>query len=202
MIGVPVEIEDMLKKAWEAVEKADVPEHVQPYAFKEAMRVIAPDSASSRRSPAGFGAHTSSGTSEDAGGAAITEAEMLDKIVVATGVDSAALEQLIHLDDDGPRISIPGTKVAKNNADATRTVASILTVVRDFGLGEKETPVKVIRNEVDRLRVYDPANFSKHLESLPGFQVVGTGQGRRIRSKTAGIKEFPELVDRLVNGTA
>lgn len=123
---------------------------------------------------------------------------MLKRVAAQTGTDRALLEQLVHLDDDGPRISIPGLKLGKNNAEATRTIVEILTIVRDFGLGEKETHIDVIRKEADRLRVYDTGNFSTYINTVTGFQVVGSGSSRRLRAKSPGIAAFPELVDRLV----
>jgi hypothetical protein len=95
-------------------------------------------------------------------------------------------------------VSIPGIKLGKNNAEKTRAIAQILTIVRGFGLDEAETSVEVVRAEAIRLKCYDSANFSSQLGKLSGFVITGSGTNRRIRSKAAGIQAFPGLVDSLL----
>jgi hypothetical protein len=126
---------------------------------------------------------------------------MYDKVVAQTGVSRDKLEQIVHLDDDGPRISIPGLKLGRNNAERARAVAQVLTIVRGFALGENETPLDVIRGECERLKVYDSANFSSsHMKALNGYVINGTGQNRRVRAKGQGIAAFPGVVDSLLGG--
>ena len=71
---------------------------------------------------------------------------------------------------------------------------AILTVARTFGFDEGETPLEIIREEVQRLRVYDSANFAAHVKGLSGFVVKGSGANRRVQAKATGIEEFPDLV--------
>ncbi|RSM61589.1 hypothetical protein DMB66_24515 [Actinoplanes sp. ATCC 53533] len=115
-----------------------------------------------------------------------------------TGVDREKLEQIVHLDGDVLKMSLPGIKLGKNNAEKTRAVAHILTIVRSFGMEESETSVDVVRTEVSRLKCYDSANFSSQLSKLSGFIITGSGSNRRIRAKAAGIAAFPALVDNLL----
>lgn len=199
---------EVLKQAWRAVEEADLPNHIQPIAFREAMRVLAPASAPLRARTAadrvgttefsnggGGNARKSPESEEAATGAG--EEEIVNNVVQHTGVDRDKLESLVHLDGNAIRLSIPGMKLGKNNAEKTRTVAQILTIVRGFGLNEKETPLEAIRDEATRLKCYDAANFSSTLTKLNGFVITGTGANRRIRAKPTGIEAFASLVDRL-----
>jgi hypothetical protein len=205
---VAVEVSELLKKAWAAVEEARLPDGVQGVAFREAMRVLAPSpgpaAAPPQRDNAGTG-RTSSGTiaargkenlNED-GGIQVPEEEIFDKVAEHTGVDRSKLEEIVHLDGGDLRVNLPGFKLGSNNAERARTVAQILTIVRGFGLDENETSVEEVRREVIRLKCYDGANFSSQLRALNGFLVTGAGPKRRIRAKAGGIQAFPNLVDTL-----
>jgi hypothetical protein len=199
-----MEVSEMLKKAWAAVKDAGLPDEIHEAAFREAMRVLgsaadAPVTAAPRAGkPSGTDTGTGKGGPGGDGGISVTEVEIFGKVVAQTGVDRAKLEAVAHLDGDILKVSIPGIKLGKNNAEKTRAVAQILTIVRGFGLDEAETSVEVVRAEAIRLKCYDSANFSAHLGKLNGYIITGSGANRRIRAKAAGIQAFPALVDRLL----
>lgn len=202
---VTMEVSEILRKAWADVEEAGLPEAVQPIAFREAVRLIAPGSpaaASPTRSGAGRterGDQSGNGATAGADGRVdVGEEQIYDRVVEHTGVDRAKLEEVVHLDDDGPRVSLPGLRLGRNNADRTRAVAQIITIARGFGMEENETALELIRSECIRLKVYDSANFSTHIGKLSGYVVSGSGQNRRLRAKSNGIQAFPALVDALV----
>lgn len=117
-------------------------------------------------------------------------------------MDRSRLERLVHLDEDGPRLSLPGIKLGKNNADRTRAVAQVLTIVRGFGLEEEATLLDVIRTECSRLKVYDQANFSTQVTKMDGYVVAGTAQNRKLRARGPAVEAFPALVDRLLGESA
>ncbi|MCG2798014.1 MAG: hypothetical protein L6367_05675 [Cellulomonas sp.] len=201
---------ETLKKAWAAVKDADLPESIHEVAFREAVRLLAPPPAATTPGPiapggaklsgrvgTGNGAPTGDGA-EGGGGIAVSEATIYDRVVAQTGVDREKLEQLVHLDGDVLKVSIPGLRLGKTNAERARSVAQILTITRGFGLEESETSLELIRAECDRLRVYDQNNFSGHVKALAGFVVTGTGANRRVRAKGPGIAAFPGIVDKLL----
>jgi hypothetical protein len=204
-----MEVSEVLKEAWAAVEAASLPDSIQPVAFREAVRLLSPAKYPapplSQTPPPGYlrgASHGGVGPTGDGGsenvGLAVSEDEIYAKVVEHTGVDRDKLEQVVHLDGDSLKVSIPGIRLGKNNAEKTRAVAQILTVVRGFGLDESETAIEVIRAEVSRLKCYDSANFSSHLSKLSGFVLTGSGTNRRIRAKSTGITAFPGLVGSLL----
>jgi hypothetical protein len=198
-----METSELLKSAWAAVEDAGLPDEVQAIGFREAVRLLAPESPGmtpTRRDAAGGRGERGGAMSDptsDAPRITVSEDEIYDRVVEHTGVDRARLEQIVHLDDDGLRVSLPGLRLGRNNAERTRAVAQILTISRGFGLEEAETSLEVIRSECTRLKVYDSANFSSHVAKLSGYVVSGSGHNRRLRAKSPGIKAFPVLVDAL-----
>lgn len=212
-----MEVSETLKKAWVAVEDAGLPDKIHEVAFREAVRLLAPlpivaaaPAAAAPRVSGQTGKSGSTGGAASTGGsggggsnsdvAKITEAEgaILDKVETHTGVPRAKLEELVHLDDGVLRVSIPGIKLGKNNADKTRAIAQIITIVRGFGLDEAETSVELVRAEAQRLKCYDQANFSSQIKVLSGYLITGSGANRRIRAKAGGITGFPAFVDSLL----
>lgn len=201
-----MDVADVLKKAWSAVDEAELPEHVQPIGFREAVRLLAPDAPADKRTsrsspPRKDKLDRATGGQSDDEDVSVSEDEIYDRVVEHTGVDREMLEQVLHLDDGAVRVSLPGLRLGRNNAERTRAVAQILTIARGFGLEETETSLEIVRRECTRLKVYDSANFSSHISTLDGYVVSGTGQNRRLRAKSPGIQAFPGLVDALVGGS-
>lgn len=214
-----MEVSETLKKAWAAVEDAGLPDKIHEVAFREAVRLLVPvpvvtaapagaprvsgqtGKSGSTGGGAGTGGSGGGGSNDD--GTKITEAEdaIFHKVEMHTGVSRTKLEELVHLDDGVLKISIPGLRLGKNNADKTRAIAQIITIVRGFGLDEQETSVELVRAEAQRLRCYDQANFAAHLGKLNGYLITGSGTNRRIRAKSAGIQSFTVLVDSLLGGS-
>jgi hypothetical protein len=196
---------EVLKEAWAAVEKASLPDKIHEVAFREAVRLVSPpvgaaaggkSGRAGKSAAGGGGTGNTSGSSATEGSIQMSEDELLAKVVEQTGADQAKLEALVYLDEGVLKISLPGIKLGKNNADKTRTVAKILTIVRGFGLEEDGTSVELIRSEAQRLKCYDPANFAAHLTKLDGYVITG-GPNRKVRAKAAGIEAFPSVVDAL-----
>jgi len=212
-----MEVSETLKKAWAAVEDAGLPDKIHEVAFREAVRLLVPvvtaapaaapreDGQRGKSGSTGDGASIggSGGWGSNGDGTKIAEAEaaILDKVETHADVSRTKLAELVHLDDDVVKVSIPGIKLGKNNADKTRAIAQIITIVRGFGLDEQETSVELVRAEAQRLRCYDQANFAAHLGKLNGYLITGSGTNRRIRAKAAGIQSFAALVDSLLDGS-
>lgn len=198
------QLSETLRKAYEAVTAAAIPDHLHEVAFREAMRVLVPPPSGAAQATSRAGGGTGSTPSGEVVDPTpqVSEDSMYDQVAAQTGVQRDKIERLVHMDDDGPRITIPGMKLGKNNAEKARVIAQVLTIVRGFGLGENDTSLEVVRGEVVRLKCYDPANFTAQLSKLDGFVITGSGQSRRIRAKASGIQAFAGLVDRLVGETS
>lgn len=191
-------ISEVLAGAVAAVKRADVPEKLQEIAFTEALRhmlVSANGVGEMNRGhhPVSFD-DPKNDDDESSKQDLVLENEVLRKIARGTGVPVTDLDRLIFVDEGEPRIAPSGLKLGKNNTERTRAVVAILTVARTFGFDEGETPLEIIREEVQRLRVYDSANFAAHVKGLSGFVVKGSGANRRVQAKATGIEEFPDLV--------
>lgn len=192
---------EILKLAWDAVKAAGLPDHLEEVAFREAVRLVSPPHGVDVSSPGIAFPEPSA----QIGGAiaevrpAFSEADVYSRVSQQTGVAREHLEGVVHMDGDSIKVSVPGLKLGKTNADRARAVAQILVITRGFGFEESDTPLEVIRDECDRLRLYDANNFSSQMKALVGYVITGTGASRRVRAKAAGIQAFPALVNSLVN---
>lgn len=188
-------VDGLLKAAWEIVESLGLPEDLRLFAFQEALTRLEPngklETSIAHDKPEGMEESRSDGV------IALSEREMLKRVSEGTGANLDELEQLVYLDDGVPRISRPGIKLGRNNAERTRAVASILAICGTFSSEEDEIPVELVREEAQRLKVYDPANFAAHLKALPGFVVKGSGPNRRLQARATAIDNFAELVSSL-----
>lgn len=205
-----MEASEVLKNAWSAVQDAGLPDEIRPLAFREAVRLLAPASCTGGKGRPGSATGKLGGGGDEGslggddlnsgnGGVAVGEEQIYDRVVAQTGVERDKLERIVHLDDDGLRLSLAGLKLGRNNAERARTVAQVLTITRGFGLEENETSLELIRTECTRLKIYDSANFSSHISKLSGYVVNGSGTNRRVRAKGPGIQAFPALVDSLLS---
>lgn len=203
-----MEVSTTLSSAWKAVEEADLPEKVHKVAFREAVRLLRPpeEEAQTRRPaarPHGGSRGSGSGGGSKSGDPGIddiviSESALLGKVAEGTNCDQVKLEQLVHLDEGALRISLPGIQLGSNNADKTRTIAKVFSVVRAFGLDEEGASVESIRSEAQRLKCYDSTNFTKQLAKLaPQFVIAGSAT-KEVRPKNGGINAFAELVETLV----
>lgn len=192
---------EILAGAVAAVKQAEVPANLEEVAFTEALRLMG-TAVGDISVPAFTEGNTISfddqveiaGRKPASGGGSNRETEILQRVHGGTGVSESDLDRLIYIEEGLPHIAVPGLKLGKNNAERTRAVAAILTVVRTFGLDEDETPLEDIREEVQRLRVYDSANFTAYLKGLSGYVIKGAGVNRRVQAKAAGIEDFSDLI--------
>ncbi|TQS40391.1 hypothetical protein [Cryptosporangium phraense] len=208
-----MEVSETLKKAWSAVENAGLPDKIHEIAFREAVRLLAPapigaaapataasqvSGQTEKSGSPGGGMAGSGGSIGDTSKIVEDESILLDKVAQHTNVPRGRVDELVHLDGGVLKVSIPGIRLGKSNADKTRAIAQILTIVRGFGLDEDETSLELVRAEAQRLKCYDSANFSSQVKALNGYLITGNGANRRIRAKAAGIAAFPALVDSLL----
>src|SRR5579875_1593096 len=125
---------DILKRAWTAVQTAGLPDGLHEAGFLEAIKLLRPQEPALTPTVSTAAAHkarvsaengTASDSSSDSTGAAVSEELMYERVVTQTGVSKDKLERLVLLDEDGPRLALPGIKLGKNTADRARAVAQV-----------------------------------------------------------------------------
>jgi hypothetical protein len=207
-----MDISDILKKAWQAVEKADLPEELRPTAFAEAVRLIGGDEDGSRSISSKRGGHATSGkrarterentensslVGDAAGSGAISSDEFFDRLAGETEVERERLEEIFHLANGEPRLNITARKLGPTLKVRMETIATLITVARHLGLGESATSTAVVRAESERLNSLD-RNFSTYVSSLPGILYTGPSSAKVFRVRPQAVAGFASAVRRVV----
>ena len=204
-----MDISEVLEKAWAAVDKAKVPESLRETAFKEAVRLMTPQSAKTepaagqklkaKRKVKGPRAARSPAPEKTTEQARVGDADsFFNRLSEETGVARDKLERVIHIDQGVPRINMVARHLGSTVKDRQVVVGQILPVVRTYGLDESETSVAVIRAEADRLHILD-TNLNTRLADLEGITYGGPGNARTLRVRPPGVKAFARIVDRLTS---
>jgi hypothetical protein len=210
-----MEAHEILKKAWDAVKAADLPESMQEAAFREAVALIRDEHGSatdggggppsnrstSRRAPATpIRGNRQAAIADDAESQSAStppdEATFFAKLSHESGVSETDLRDILSLGSSGEVHVTPPTRVlGASRADQARTVTSLIVAARAIGLGEAPIDADAVRKEVDRKHAYDSGNYgSTVVGRLAGVNYGGDRGKLVLTSKWVG--EFVAAVNR------
>lgn len=207
----PMNVDELIKKAWAAVESAGVPETVQPVALKEAVSFLkaekgSPESGETpptpkRRQPKGTRATRPVAPTDEAN-ATVTEEDFFRLLTTESGVDEGRLRDCLQLTTTGSVHVTPPTKDLGDSRRAqAQTLIALVAGARSRGLGENPVSAAAVREEVKRKHCWDAANFSnKHLGEMRGFN---SGSNRNeIVLTSKWLDEFKAAVDTVLGDAA
>lgn len=171
---------DLLKRAWEAVEKSGVPEPLQEVAFHEAVEHLRvedesgpSESQTKRQDRRKRKKLTTPREQQDAdgdGAAAEDDDTFFKRLADESGVAETDLRDVLSLAGNTVRVDPPSRKLGSSTAERARTVISLVAGARAYGLNERPVDAGAVREELQRKNVYDSGNFSStHLGPLEGF---------------------------------
>lgn len=202
---------DLLKRAWEAVGSAGLPEHLQETAFREAVADLRgqagrpPDLAGQQdisRPRGSAGSRDAVGAAGSASGRGDSGDDFFSRLVHETGADEDDLRHVLELVDtqEGQVVQVvqPARLLGSNKAEQTRTVVALVGGGRRAGLGEDPVSADAVRAECKRKSCFD-GNFAAHIDRLEGFTLPD--RSRLALSGTRWVPAFNAAVDRL-NGRA
>lgn len=196
-------VEELLKEAWVAVKKADVPTSLQGVAFKEAIDYLRlgngdGDESRAKRSPKKRSSRKSSGSrsgrSQAQGSADPPQDEetFFSELANESGVDEKLLRDVLQLKDDIVHVIPPTRKLGRSKAEQTRRVIALVAGAYTHGLATSPVDAEVVRTEAKRKRCFDPANFAATLKKLKGFSQGSNKNEILVGSKW--LDEFHEAI--------
>jgi hypothetical protein len=158
-----MEPDEILRKAWEAVERAGVPESLQDTAFREAVDILRSDdnesggkeiSTSKRRR--GKGRADSRKTEEETGKVPLPDEDaFFTQLASESGVAERDLRDVLSLSDDGSVVVTTPTKdLGSSIAEQAKNVIALVASGRSVGLGERPVSAAAVRDEAKRKRCY------------------------------------------------
>jgi hypothetical protein len=186
--GATVEIEELLSRAWGAVENAGIPEPLQEYAFKEALaRLTAqngtPDGA---RPPEPSAGKSGTSTDDDPGGPVATKSddELFAKFAHESGIAVADLERVFYFNGGEPHLNGPRAKLGRTTADQAKAVAVAITAAYDYALDRRPIEDQIVRTEAARLKCDLGGNWAKQMVKATGVSWVGASRQKQFKTKS------------------
>ncbi|WP_295842865.1 hypothetical protein [uncultured Microbacterium sp.] len=193
-----MEVEELLARAWGAVEKAGIPQPLQEYAFKEALARLGGQASLPTPSPKAQHAASSDAprdTGEIAPRASAGDlSDPFSKFSHESGISVEDLERVFYFSEDGlPHINVPRSKLGRTSTEQQKVVAVAITAAYDYVRDERPISEDVARAEATRLKV-DLANWAR---TMGGVQGIGwTGAARQKQFKANG--STPEALKKVV----
>jgi hypothetical protein len=181
-----VDVEELLARAWAAVEKAGIPEPFQEYAFKEALahlsgQVLTPVASGGNGNGSINGAPPGNG--EEPGTALGTDEERFAKFARESGIALADLERVFYFANGEPHLNGPRAKLGKNTSEQAKSVAVALTAAYDYALDRKPIGDEVVRAEAVRLKCDLGGNWARTMSGIVGVSWVGANRQKQFKVK-------------------
>ncbi|MCI2958389.1 hypothetical protein MN032_11860 [Agromyces atrinae] len=181
-----MDVEELLARAWEAVEKAGIPEPLHEYAFKEALtRLDGQKSRISRVDPKdrdGATGDVEESVAESGNGNAQTTDEIFAKFANESELDVADLERVFYFSNGEPHLNGPRSKLGKTTSDQAKTVATALTAAYDYAL-DRQASDDVVRAEAARLKCDLGGNWARTMNGLSAVSWIGANRQKQFKTK-------------------
>jgi len=205
-----MDVDDLLQKAWKAVEKSGVPESLYGVAFKEAADFIRTSAGTGNGSGNNGSTNTgkrkashrgtaskTKGANGSGGGTLVVDLDtFFGDLVAESGVPDVDLRDVLNLTDAGQvQVTTPSKDLGKTMAEQAKTAIALVAGARSKGLGENPVNADAVRQELQRKHIYDAANFAAyHLRPLKGFNAGANSSQILLTSKWVG--EFKAAIDK------
>ena len=209
-----MELDELLRRAWEAVQKAGIPEPIQEAAFKEAVAYLRDEEGGTSPAPSTGDVGTGSrGRQRSAAKKPSSKTDGLEKrtppdektffanLANESDVPETDLRDVLQLTKEGEvRITAVTRRLGSTVAEQAKTTIALVAGARGVGLGESPVDAKAVRKELERKRCYQVNNYSnRHLASLNGFNAGGRDE---IVLTSKWVDEFESAVKRALGKTA
>jgi hypothetical protein len=189
-----MDVEDILRSAADAVDKAEVPSEFRAIAFEKAVEVFAARSTSGvlDGSDDRTGELRSGPTQADGNAGMARVAERLD-------IDVEAIAEVFDDANGELQIIVAPSKMPSNKSGATKLLALLVAAGRQAGgYDEGWTPSAVIRDVCRDYGKLDSANFATALAGMKDeFSFRGKGQGREVKVTRPGFELAARHIRRL-----
>jgi hypothetical protein len=204
-----MEPNEILKRAWEAVQASGVPESMQDTAFKEAVAILRGEGGGAGTSSAAGQTGPQRTKSPLAGRKKVSpksesrkpeppaqqarvnvpdEGVFFSELANESGVSETDLREILKIAPDGTiNVTPPTRRLGGSKAEQARTVVAILAPARRFALQENPVSAEALRRECQRKNCFDTDNF--------GATVIGRLNGVNYGGNKAEIVVTSRWID-------
>lgn len=194
-----MDVEELLTRAWGAVEKAGIPEPLQEYAFREALTRLSGGLTPATTPPVEDGGSTSGGKGDEqpareaAVASSLTTDELFAKFANESEIAVADLERVFYFSNGEPHLNGPRSKLGKTASDQAKTIAVALAAAYDYAL-DKQAPDDVVRAEAVRLKCDLAGNWARTMNGLSAVSWVGANRQKQFKTKVDTTDALKKLV--------
>lgn len=200
-----MDLKQIIKDAWEAVDAAGLPEHVQAAALQQAIALVAgpsvpgpavvkPKDPEIRKG----GEAGSAAASTEPPGAVTDEDAYFAKFAAESDVDEESLRTVYYVKNGAVRIAGTKNRLGSSEADRNRTVAMLAAASLWYFDGKPAISITDIRESIKAAGWEASRNLAKHLEDVAGTQVTGSGPDKGIRVQSGKFDApFKAAIERL-----
>jgi hypothetical protein len=190
-------VRDVLVRALEAVDEAQVPADLRSVAFEKAVDLLTVGAADPiqplekvRRNGVGNVQIT-------------TDASPLEKIAARLSLDVGVVQDVYDYDEGGARVIVSSKKLDRGFGPGTKQLALLVAAGRQAtGDDEDWTSVDAIRKACEDYGKLDPSNFATHIKAMKNefsFK-LNSAQKREVKLTRPGWEAAGELVEKLAGG--
>lgn len=193
-----MDVEELLARAWAAVEKAGIPEPLQEYAFKEALarlsgQFLTPVASNGIGNGSINDAPPGNGEGQP-GTARGSDEERFAKFAHESGIALADLERVFYFANGEPHLNGPRAKLGKNTSEQAKAVAVALTAAYDYALDRKPIGDDVVRAEAVRLKCDLDGNWARTMSGIAGVSWVGANRQKQFKVKGDTAETLRKIV--------
>jgi len=200
-----MDLKQTIKEAWQAVDAAGLPEHVQPAALQSAIAALAgpgvPAAPVAKPKPpiVNRDDETALGGAEtEPTGGPIDEDEFFKKFAAESELEEDALRAVYYIKNGTVRIAGTKKSLGGSEAERNRTVALLSVGAKWYVDGKAAISITDIREAIKSAGWEASRNLSKHLEGVEGTQVTGAGNDKGIRAQGGKFDApFAATIERL-----
>jgi hypothetical protein len=208
---VQVDVDELMKRAWGAVEKAGVPEAAQPAALQEAVAYLREQEGGDGDGIGGGGGGRGTGggranRTSSAGKrvpspspTAHEEADLTDEetffasLATESGVDEPKLRDVLVYKGGKVMVQQPARVFGNSRAAQAKALTALVAGARSRGMGESPVKAEAVHEELKRKHCWDHRNYAaKHLGKLQGFN--GGSDRTEITTTSKWVGEFEAAV--------
>jgi hypothetical protein len=195
-------VDELIARAWKAVEKAGVPETAQPMALHEAVTFLRESggsgdggggSAAGKGSGARQRPRQTSNSPESAADDLPDEDTFFATLASESGVKEEDLRDVLLYKNGKVTVPPPTRNFGTAKSAQAKNITALVAGARAKGLGESPVKAEAVRDELKRKQCWDATNFAaKHLGALQGFN--GGSDRTEITATSKWVGEFKNAV--------
>jgi hypothetical protein len=185
--AAPDELVDLLRKAADAVEQADLPQDLRVIAYSRALDRL--------------GGDLLAGLNGSARNGAVAICQEVEQIAGKLGVEPERVARVVDVDGDGVHLTVPRSALPPVKLEAMQEIARLVAAARQAaGVDAEYTPLARIRDACDNRGVLD-RNFSSAMQRLDGdgMRFRGPSRSREVKVNAAGYEAAGAIVRRLTS---